>query len=61
MNSVQEEVHYRVNMILMMADDLKKLNLEKADEDVEIVAESIKIEIDRALLALRLARFLKDE
>lgn len=59
MNSVQEEVSYRLSMILAMAGDLKELNPLNDDEDIEIVAESMKIEIDRTLLALRLARFLK--
>lgn len=48
-------------MILAMAGDLKELDPKNDDEDIEIVAESIKIEIDRALLALRLARFLKEK
>lgn len=61
MNSVQEELGYRIGMILAMAGDLKELDPKNDDEDIEIVAESIKIEIDRALLALRLARFLKEK
>lgn len=55
-----EDINASIHEIQSMAKDLGKLSFPSDMDDLTIVAECIKLEVERLLLGIRIVRFLED-
>lgn len=58
-NAVRNEWLYRVNAIRNMCFDLTDAQAIEELDDMELIAEAMRSELERALVAIRLARMLE--